>query len=194
MSLFSLDDIKTPQKKDFLPESAALKTKNVYKAAKAKDKLIEAIPFIEMGYTYHIPCFVHWSLHDLMAYLLTFTGLAKVWLTSWAISENPVRMMMQLIDEGKVSELSCVFDSRIKSQCPSAAQLLQRNFTKIGLCDIHAKVLVIINDSWAISVTATANLTNKRRVEKYVICCDRAVAENDVKWIKQLLENSNPFE
>ncbi len=153
----------------------------------------DALPKIEMGITYHLPCFVNWSLHDLLAHSLKFTGGSKVWMTSWAISQKPIIKLMQLQDDELIQELNCLLDHRVKSQCAEAWQLAQRNMTKIMLADIHAKVVVIQNEEWSVSITSTANMTNKRRIEKYVITCHKEVADFDIHWIQQLMNESNPF-
>lgn len=191
MSLFYSTDISIPREPD--PEqnrSMSIEHKIMSSVANTKKDLSAKLGPIEMGSSYHIVSNAEWSLHDVLALLLEKTGPADVWITTWAISENPVREILQLLDAGLIRALNCLFDSRIKSQCPDAYQLIKGNFKRIGLTDIHAKQLVIINDSWAISVSSSANMTNKRRIEKYVICCDRAAADFDREWIEKGIENA----
>jgi hypothetical protein len=181
--LFSKQDILPAEVPDAKPLSLARKTKALVRFAESGTNIAAAIPSIEDGFSYHIPCFVHWSLHDVLERLIELTGPAHVCLTSWAISEGPARKISNLLRDGKIRSLHCLFDHRVTRYCPAAMQLVQGQMGKIKLTGIHAKIVVIENDSWGISVTSTANATNKRRIEKYVITCDRIVAEFERTWI-----------
>jgi hypothetical protein len=98
-----------------------------------------------------------------------------------------------LIQQGLIRRIHCIFDERVRRYCPAALQIAGNNLGKIHLTGIHAKVLVIENENWGISVTSTANATNKKRIEKYVIACVREAAEHDRKWIHKLIYNEKPF-
>jgi hypothetical protein len=43
----------------------------------------------------HIPSLGSWSMHDVLAFLLRITGPADVWITSWTITEEPVRLLLE---------------------------------------------------------------------------------------------------
>lgn len=173
------------ERKDFRTAAA-----NKLRTASAKQTIAEAIGAPVMGETIHVASLVNWSLHELIAYLFDFTGPGKLWVTTWAVSENPVRIINQLVESGQVTELRALFDRRIKSQCPQAWQLIKGQWSNYALTDIHAKVAVILNDEWGISVTSTANLTNKQRIEKYVITCDRKIAEAESSWINKAMQHA----
>jgi hypothetical protein len=189
--LFTINDIKKETVQPIEYNSSS--DKNNFGEIINKKKLKEVCSKIRMGETIHVISYVEWSLHDVLLEIINITGPAKVWATTWAISENPVRAILQMIETGLITQLNCLFDTRIKSQCPQAYQLIQRNFTNLYLTDIHAKVLVIENELWKISVTSTANMTNKRRIEKYVISCNKETANFDKAWIQKQMQTSNPF-
>jgi hypothetical protein len=48
----------------------------------------------------------------------------------------------------------------------------------------HAKLLVVINKDWAVSVTGSANLTKNSRLEAGVISCTPAIANFHKSWIE----------
>jgi hypothetical protein len=186
MSLFTVkpkEERKVQERRSFRTLAA-----NKLNTATAKQTIDEVMGAPVMGETIHIASLVNWSLHDLIAYLLDFTGPATVHITTWAVSENPVRIINQLVESGLITELNALLDRRIKSQCPQAFQLIKGQWKNVSLVDIHAKVGVIMNEEWAISITSTANLTNKQRIEKYVVCCDRHIAEKEILWIEKAME------
>lgn len=145
------------------------------------------------GDTHHLVSYSQWSFHDLVLFILHKIGPSEVYFTSWAISENPVREMLRMRRDGLITGLHCLLDSRIKSQCPAAAQLIFGNVDSLFLTDIHAKTAAIIGRDLSASLVATANLTNKRRIERYVLCYNQKLAQFEVDWIKKAMQNAHPW-
>lgn len=136
-----------------------------------------------------MPCHATWSMHHLLAYVLERIGPARTWLTSWTITEAPVRSIVKLQKRGLITDLACLFDARVGKYNANALQLAQRSFTRVGLTSIHAKCLVMINDRWAVTVLSTANITRNKRIELYWIATHRLVAEHHAAWIESVLAN-----
>ncbi len=185
--LFSPSDLHRKKEKQPVM-SIGRKSKASVRFVDSGTPIASAITELKEGYSYHLPCFVHWSLHDVLERILQLTGPAHVCLTSWAISEGPARKISNLLRDGSILSLHCLFDHRVTRYCPAAMQLVQGQMGKIKLTGIHAKILVIENESWGISVTSTANATNKRRIEKYVITCDPEVAAFEREWIHKQID------
>jgi hypothetical protein len=95
-----------------------------------------------------------------------------------------------------ITELNALFDSRVKLQCPQAFQLLigRTDRVKVRLARNHSKLLVLLTDTWGITVASSANLTQNERLEYYVISTDRALALHNRDWIGLELDDSQPFE
>lgn len=136
----------------------------------------------------------NWSNHDLLGYLLKQTGPAKVWITSWSISEVAMRALVRLIDAGLITEVHALFDERAKIMFPEAYQMAKRNVADLKLTKIHAKCIVIMNDTWNVSVVTSANFNTNRRIEAYVVCEDPVIAKGMHSWIQKELDRGRPFE
>lgn len=134
-----------------------------------------------------------WSAHELRAYLLQLTGPAKVYMTTWAMSEDSARMLLTAIDTGLITELNCIFDRRLPVRKPGIMQLTKRLCTRISLVDCHAKVTVIRNETWGVTVIGSANDTNNKRIEAGVIITHASVADFNIAWMLQELEGGDPF-
>lgn len=134
-----------------------------------------------------LPCEANWSMHHLLRYLLDLAGHSQVWLTSWTISEAPMRAILQMVDQGLMDPPRCVFDDRIAKQNPNAAQLAFANVAHIGLTGIHAKCMVIIGARRSFTVCSTANITRNKRRELYWICTDPLVARFHADWVDDML-------
>lgn len=136
-----------------------------------------------------MPCHATWSMHHLLTYLLEHIGPSRTWLTSWTITEGPVRSIVKLQERGLITDLACLFDARVGKYNANALQLAQRSFTRVGLTSIHAKCLVMVNDLWAVTVLSTANITRNKRIELYWISTHREVADHHAAWIEKVLAN-----
>ena len=154
--------------------------------------LHELIGEIRQNEHIHIPSLAAWSMHDMLAYLLHKTGPADVWLTTWTITEEPVRLILALQDEKKMRFRGGLLHDRVPSMNPKAYELAAANL-RIQLAKVHAKVLVLMNDDWGVTVSGSANFTNNPRIEKYVVCTHRSEAEFERDWIEQCIDRANPF-
>lgn len=151
------------------------------------DKLASVLPRLEQQTHVHLPSFSRWSMVGLLEHLLHLTGPAEVWLTSWTITEDPMRSIIRMMVEGRILSIAALFDDRAPNYNAKGAQLAKANIERLAFIPIHAKVMVLMNEQWAVSVVSTANITRNKRVERYVICTHREVAEMDRDWIEKFL-------
>lgn len=134
-----------------------------------------------------------WSLHQLLEYVLAQTGPASVWMTTWTITEEPMRVLLNLIKSGSIRELHAVFDYRIESRKPEAFQLASNILTRIKLTKCHAKVLVIQNERWSVTILGSANFSNNPRIEAGTLFTDRASADFHKNWISEVIDGKEVF-
>lgn len=141
----------------------------------------------------HVPSMGSWSMHHVLAYLLSKVGPADVWLTSWSITEEPIALIVEHLENGAIRKLRALFHDRVEAMNPAAHSMARFNL-QVRLAKVHAKTLVIINDDWGVTVKGSANFTRNPRIENYVICTHRRIAENDRDWIEQVMQGADPFE
>lgn len=134
-----------------------------------------------------------WSAHELRAYVLQQTGPAKVYMSTWAMSEDSSRMLLAGIESGLITELNCIFDRRLPVRKPGIMQLAKQLCTRISLVDCHAKVTVIINNNWGVTIIGSANDTNNKRIEAGVIITVPGVAQWNASWMMEQLNGGDPF-
>lgn len=155
--------------------------------------LAKLLPELQPDKHYHIPSRANWSLHEMLGYLLGKTGPAKVWVTSWGITQGPLDKVMGMQRDGRIQELSVLFDKRVKLQCPQAHQLLLAGNAKVRLTKNHSKLIVIRNDHWGITVITSANLTRNVRLEYYVVCTQPLIADWNIGWLDLEMQGAQPF-
>ena len=196
MSLFKIEDLKEPEEVETKTKSKAQKTqeKIICRLGKASKKVSEVIGNVKMGESIHYASIGDWSMHDLLFHLLKQTGPAKVYISTWSVSENAVRMLIDKMNNGEITKMSAVFDWRVKMRRPEAFELAKFNISDIRLTTCHAKVTVIENDEWNISIVGSANYTNNPRIESGVISCDKTASGFHKFWITEEIKVSDPFD
>jgi hypothetical protein len=150
----------------------------------ASDNLKKHLPLIEPGKIYHYVTSARWSMHDLLEHLLTFTGPSDVYFTTWAITNIPAQRLVKLKQLGAIKTLHAIVDSRVKVNAPQAFQLLMMNADSLKLVKLHAKVMVIQNDTFCATVISSQNFTNCKRIEAGIIDTNAHIAESHIQWIK----------
>ena len=194
MSLFSLMDVVKKKPDKTKSGSTAFTGSNLLTIGKAGEKLHQVFGKVIVGQSVHYASLGDWSTHDLLFCLLEQTGPARVYFTTWAISEYAIRQLYQFIEHGLILELKGIFDYRNGVRKPAELQFLQKITTDIKAAKCHAKVTVIENDNWGISVVGSANYTRNPRIEAGVLCCDKDVATFHRDWILRELSNSSVFD
>jgi hypothetical protein len=167
---------------------------NLLKIGKANQKIQSVIGHLNQFQSKHYVSMGDWSTHDLLFYLLEQTGPARVYFTTWAISEYAIRQLHNMIEDGLILELKGIFDYRNGTRKPAELQFLQKITTDIKAAKCHAKVTVIINDTWGVCVVGSANYTRNPRIEANVLCSVREVAEFHKDWILNELKGESDFE
>lgn len=134
-----------------------------------------------------------WSMHDFLLGIIDDYPQAKVWLSTYAITETSARILCDLQHQGKISKLNILGDYRIKDRYPAVEQLLQSNATLRGT-QIHGKVLVINAQDQYLTVLGSANWTTNPRIELGVIDQSADVANFHSEWITTKMNGGDVFE
>jgi hypothetical protein len=139
---------------------------------------------LETGFHYHFWSKGQWSMHELLQFIVQKVGKSDVWMTTWTITENPVRCLFGLKKDNLIGELHCILDYRIKGRKPGPFQFLKKIADSITLTQCHAKSLVIVNENWKVSVVGSANFSQNPRLEAGVICTVPEVVDFNLKIMK----------
>ena len=100
---------------------------------------------------------------DVLEWILQQVGKAKVWQTSFSISEEFLRRLFFIEKGGKVLEFNLVLDHKAT---------MKRTY----LADNHSKILLVESEAGdTISVVTSQNLTRGNRHESTFISTDKAI-------------------
>lgn len=149
----------------------------------ASNKVHDVLAMVQPGCCVHWLSDGEWSLHDLLLGLLQITGPADVYLSSYAFSEYPARLIADLKDRKIIRSLFCLIDSRIDKRSASALTLVTNCADQLKLVNTHAKVTVIENSANIFCIIGSANYTTNKRYEAGMIISDAVVSSFHKKWI-----------
>lgn len=182
------DRIKEDQSK---PESAGsvlpFKGEHFFPATA---KLEDALALVTEGRCIHWVSEGDWSMHDMLIGLLMISGPADVYLSSYAFSEYPARLIGDLVDRKAIKKLFCLIDKRLDVRSASALTIIRNVATKLQLVQTHAKVTVIENDKIMIVAIGSANYTSNKRYETGLVIVDREAANFHKKWMLNALDKN----
>ena len=202
-SLFNIKEISVSLAKNKKKVSKAKATatragnkKIITIKARRLERCQDVIGKIKMGEDIHYASCGEWSSHELLAHILNQTGPAHVMFSTWSVSEMAIRLILKWMQDKKILSLDALLDWRVKVRRPEVLELLRFNLSKTNLylTNCHAKVAVIKNNSWAVSIVGSANFTNNPRIEAGVISCSRTAANFHTDWILREIKRAKPFE
>jgi len=120
-------------------------------------KKFRKIPEIEKNKTIPFASAAEFSMHELLEFLLQKTGPATVRVSTFSISEIAIRSFFNLMEQGTIYRLECLFDLSVKRHKLGLLYFVNNIASSIAISKNHAKFILIENADWAIVVVGTAN-------------------------------------
>jgi hypothetical protein len=129
---------------------------------------------------------------DLLEWILEQVGTAKVWQTSFSISEEFLRRLFFIEKSGKVSEFNLVLDHKATNKTLKLWSFMTQVIQRTYLTDNHSKILLVQAESGAtVSVITSQNLTRGNRHESAFISTDKVVFDTLHRQVKDLIDNQS---
>lgn len=194
MSLFNTKEL-APKTQPNQTQQIHTSKSSIWKRSRGRNlaALVDMVDNLQQGEAVQFCTGGLWSMHEMLRLLLMKSGPAKVWMTTWTITEEPMRVLLDLIKQGYITELSAVLDYRIERRKPEAFQLASNIISRIKLTKCHAKVAVIQNEKWNITVIGSANFSKNPRIEAGVVFTDKESADFNMQWINDVIEGKEVF-
>lgn len=148
------------------------------------ETLTKAIGNIENGKTIHFYSWGNFNLVRLMLHILKQTGPANAFMTSYSFSQKSIEQLQKRKEQGDLLSFRVIVDNRVRSMSPKPFQMLMECFD-YRCTSIHAKVALIWNDKWKITIVTSQNATDNPKLERGTIFTDPNVFEFD----KTILED-----
>lgn len=127
---------------------------------------------------------------DLLEWILEQVGTAKVWQTSFSISEEFLRRLFFIEKSGRVSEFNLVLDHKATNKTLKLWSFITQVIERTYLTDNHSKILLVLAETGeTVSVITSQNLTRGNRHESAFISTDRAIFKTLHAQVTDLINN-----
>ena len=127
---------------------------------------------------------------DLLEWILDQVGTAKVWQTSFSISEEFLRRLYFIEKSGRVSELNLVLDHKATNKTLKLWSFMTQVIERTYLTDNHSKILLVQAESGStVSVITSQNLTRGNRHESAFISTDPGIFATLHAEVTDLIDN-----
>ena len=146
--------------------------------------LIKSIGQLQNGKTTHYYSYGNFNLVRLLMHLIKQTGPANMFMTSYSFSQTSIEQLLNYRQKGHILSFRVIVDNRVKTMSPIPFQMLSTAFD-YRCSSIHAKVALIWNDSWNITIATSQNATDNPKMERGTIFTDIETFNFD----KNALEN-----
>jgi hypothetical protein len=145
--------------------------------------LTKAIGKIEQGKTTHYYSYGNFNLVRLMLHIIKQTGPVHAFMTSYSFSQKSIEQLQKRMEQQELLSFRVIVDNRVKSMSPKPFQMLTQCFN-YRCSSIHAKVALLWNDNWTISIVTSQNATDNPKLERGTIFTAKEVFEFDLKALE----------
>ena len=127
---------------------------------------------------------------DVLEWILEQVGKAKVWQTSFSISEEFLRRLFFIEKKGNVTEFNLVLDHKATNKTLKLWAFISQVMKRTYLADNHSKILLVLSEAGdTISVVTSQNLTRGNRHESTFISTDKAIFNTLHTAVEDLIRN-----
>lgn len=168
--------VKSPSKSD-VPDADHRSRVNVLDLSDSDIEVIAGVlertsqlGAINQGIDKHFYSNGAFNLVQLMLYVLKQTGPAHVFLSTYSIAEDSISTLRRYVDDGTILSIRFLIDNRVRSISPKPFAHLIASFPDAYRCtSLHAKVALISNDDWYVSIVGSQNATHNPKLERGII-------------------------
>jgi hypothetical protein len=142
--------------------------------------ITKSIGEIIPGKTIHFYSWANFNLVKLILYVLKQCGTSNVLMTSYSFSQKSIESLNYYKSAGLIADIKILIDNRVKVMSPKPFQMLTKSFD-YKCISVHAKVALIWNDKWNITIVTSQNATDNPKMERGIIFTDKEIFDFDYK-------------
>ena len=152
--------------------------------------LTAAIGLLETGKEHHYYSRGNFNLVRLICFLLKQTGPAHVMLTSYSFSRESIEMLQNRVQKQAILSFKVLLDNRVRVMSPLPFQMIAASFD-YRCISVHAKIALIWNDDWKITIITSQNATDNPKLERGTIFTDSEIFDFDFKNLSDEFERGS---
>ena len=145
--------------------------------------LSKAIGQLAIGKDTHYYSWGNFNLVRMIIYLIRQTGPVHCLMTSYSFSQTSIEQLQYRIEKKDLLSFRVIIDNRVKTMSPKPFQMLMQSFD-YRCTSVHAKVALLWNDNWKLSIVTSQNATDNPKLERGTIFTDHSVFDFDFKVLE----------
>jgi hypothetical protein len=149
-----------------------------------------AIGQLDNGKEHHYYSWGNFNLVRLIGYLIKQTGPAHVFMTSYSFSQKSIEQLQNKISKKEILSFKVILDNRVRVMSPKPFQMIAGSFD-YRCISVHAKVALLWNNDWKISIVTSQNATDNPKLERGTIFTDPQVFNFDLKVLTHEFERGS---
>jgi hypothetical protein len=138
---------------------------------------------LEQGKDTHYYSWGNFNLVRLIVYLIRQTGPAHCIMTSYSFSQGSIEQLQNRIERGDILSFRVIIDNRVKTMSPKPFQMLMESFD-YRCTSVHAKVALLWNEIWRVTIVTSQNATDNPKLERGVIFTAEEIFNFDLKILE----------
>ena len=125
------------------------------------------------------------SLIDLIGRILDQTGPADVVVSTWTSAGYDIEEAFDLLDDGRIRKMRFLVDAFFQRRKPQFFGQIRKLFgdDSIAVTRNHAKLVLVTNEEWKISILTSMNLNLNPRLEYGLVRESAELADFNLGWI-----------
>lgn len=129
---------------------------------------------------------------DVLEWILSQVGKAEVWQTSFSISEEFLRRLFFIEQEGQVSQFNLILDFKATQKTLRLWPFICQTMQHVYLADNHSKVLLVRSENGdTVTVLTSQNLTRGNRIESALVTTDPGIFNTLLEEIYTIIFNKS---
>lgn len=126
------------------------------------------------------------QLYSIIEWALKQTGPAHVMVMTFSFAEEFIRKMLKLKKSGMAKDVLVISDFKALQKTQHLIRFSENVFDEMAYCRTHAKVTLIYNDKFHVTITGSQNATRGNRNESLIISTYREVFDTFYNKITKL--------
>ena len=153
----------------------------------SQQSLTNAIGQLENGKEHHFYSRGNFNLVKLICYLLKQTGPSHLMMTSYSFSRKSIEQLQNRLELKEILSFKVILDNRVRVMSPKPFQMIAASFN-YRCISVHAKVALVWNDHWTVTIITSQNATDNPKLERGIIFTDPKVFEFDYNILQDEFE------
>lgn len=152
--------------------------------------LTKTINKIQQGINIHYYSFANFNLVRLILHIIKQTGPVHLFMTSYTFSAKSVAAVNRHLEDKKLLSFKVLIDNRVRTVSPKPFQMITQSFD-YRCSSVHAKIALIWNETWKISIVTSQNATDNPKMERGIIFTDPVIFDYDYKALSNEYNRGN---